>query len=93
MLINAAKSKAVCFTRSRVKEPLNFSLRDIVIPEASSCKYLGIIFHRNDPNWETSTESRETARICALFKAYAVELQSPCYPITYPDTVYKNPST
>jgi hypothetical protein len=43
MVMNPAKSKAVCFTRARVMEPLSYSLRDIVIPEASSCKYLGII--------------------------------------------------
>jgi hypothetical protein len=43
MIINPSKSKAVCFTRVRVTELLNYSLRDIVIPEASSCKYLGII--------------------------------------------------
>jgi hypothetical protein len=41
MVINPAKSKAVCFTRARVTEPLNYSLGDIVIPEASSCKYEG----------------------------------------------------
>jgi hypothetical protein len=28
-------------------ELLNYSLRDIVIPEASSCKYLGIILRSN----------------------------------------------
>jgi hypothetical protein len=39
MVINPAKSKTVCFTRARVAEPLNYSLRGIVIPEASSCKY------------------------------------------------------
>jgi hypothetical protein len=50
MVINPAKSKAVCFTRVRVTEPLNYSLRDIVIPEASSCKYLGIIL-RGDLGW------------------------------------------
>jgi hypothetical protein len=43
MIINSAKSKAVCFTRSRVTEPLNYS----VIPEASSCEYLGIILRSN----------------------------------------------
>jgi hypothetical protein len=43
MVINLAKSKTVCFTRARVTEPLNYSLRDIVIPEASSYKYSGII--------------------------------------------------
>jgi hypothetical protein len=33
-----------------VTELLNYSLRDIVIPEASSCKYLGIILH-SDLSW------------------------------------------
>jgi hypothetical protein len=49
-IINPAKTKAVCFTRSRVMEPLNYSLRDIVILEASSCKSLGIIL-RSDLGW------------------------------------------
>jgi hypothetical protein len=44
MIINSAKSKAVCFTTARVTELLNYSLRDIVIPEASICKYLGTMF-------------------------------------------------
>jgi hypothetical protein len=44
MKINRSKSKAVRFTRARVKDPLNYSLIDTLIPEASSCKYLGIIF-------------------------------------------------
>jgi hypothetical protein len=44
--------------------------------------------HRNDSNWETLTQRREIARICALFKAYTGErawkaigdkLQRPCY--------------
>ena len=39
MKINTGKSKAVSFTRARVKDPLNYSLLDQVIPEASSCKY------------------------------------------------------
>jgi hypothetical protein len=50
MVINPAKSKAVCFTRARVAEPLSYSLRGIVISEASSCKYLGIIL-RGDLSW------------------------------------------
>jgi hypothetical protein len=33
-----------------VKEPLNYSLRDRVIPEAGNCKYLGIILG-NDLSW------------------------------------------
>jgi hypothetical protein len=50
MVINPAKNKAVCFTRAQVTEPLSYSLRDIVIPEASNCKYLGIIL-RSDLSW------------------------------------------
>jgi hypothetical protein len=45
--INLTKSKVVCFTRVRVKEPLNYTLGGTVIPEASSCKYLGIILCSN----------------------------------------------
>ena len=36
-------SKAVLFTRARVKDPLNYSLMDTLIPVASSGKYLGIM--------------------------------------------------
>jgi len=43
MKINPSKSKAICFTRARVKDPLNYLLMVTLIPEASSCKYLGII--------------------------------------------------
>jgi len=43
MKINPSKSKAVPFTRARVKDPLHYSLMGTLIPEASSCKYLGII--------------------------------------------------
>jgi hypothetical protein len=43
MKINPSKSKAVRFTRARVKDPLNYSLMDTLRPEASSCKYLGVI--------------------------------------------------
>ena len=50
MKINPNKSKAIRFTRARVKDPLNYSLMDTLIPEASSCKYLGIILHR-DLSW------------------------------------------
>jgi hypothetical protein len=50
MVVNPAKRKAVCFTRARVTEQLSYSLRDIVIPEASNCKYLGIIL-RSDLSW------------------------------------------
>jgi len=50
MKINPTKSKAVHFTRARVKDPLNYSLMDTLIPEESSCKYLGIIL-RSDLSW------------------------------------------
>jgi len=52
MIINPSKSKAIRFTRARVKNPLGYSLGDQKIPEASSCKYLGIIL-RSDLNWWT----------------------------------------
>jgi hypothetical protein len=46
MKINPSKCKAVRFTRALVKNPLNYEYKrgDQLIPEASSCKYLGIIF-------------------------------------------------
>jgi hypothetical protein len=50
MKINPSKSKAIRFTRARVKDPLNYSLMDTFIPEASSCKYLGIILC-SDLSW------------------------------------------
>jgi len=43
MKMNSGNSKAVSFTRARVRDPLNYALLDQVIPEASSYKYLGII--------------------------------------------------
>jgi hypothetical protein len=50
MKINPSKSKAFCFTRARVKDPLDYTLANTLIPEASSCKYLGIILS-SDLNW------------------------------------------
>jgi len=50
MRINPSKSKAFRFTRARENDPLNYSLMDTIIPEASSCKYLGIIL-RSDLIW------------------------------------------
>ena len=47
MKINPSKSKAVRFTRARVKDPLNYLLMGTLISEASSCKYLGIILRRD----------------------------------------------
>jgi hypothetical protein len=43
VIINPGKSKAVWFTKAKVTELLNYSLGDIIIPEASSSKYLGIM--------------------------------------------------
>jgi hypothetical protein len=50
MKINPSKCKAVRFTRVRVKNPLNYTIGDKLIPEASSCKCLGITF-RSDLSW------------------------------------------
>jgi hypothetical protein len=50
MKINPSKSKAVRFTRARVREQLNYLLMDTLILEASSCKYLGIILY-SDLSW------------------------------------------
>jgi len=50
MKINPSKSRTIRFTRARVKDPLNYSLMGTLIPEASICKYLGIIL-RSDLSW------------------------------------------
>ena len=50
MKINSSKSKAIRFTRTRVKDPLNHSLMGTLIPEVTSCKYLGKIL-RSDLSW------------------------------------------
>ena len=50
MKINPSKSKAVRFTRARLRDPLDYSLAKTLIPEASRCKYLGIIL-RSDLSW------------------------------------------
>ena len=50
MKINPGKSTAIRFTRARVKNPLGYSHGDQKIPEASICKYLGVILRR-DLNW------------------------------------------
>jgi len=47
MKINPNKSKAIRLTRARVKDPLNYSLLGTLLPEANSCKYLGIILRSN----------------------------------------------
>ena len=44
------KSKALSFTRARMKDPLHYSLGGQTIPEDSCCKYLGIVI-RNYLSW------------------------------------------
>ena len=44
------KVEHLSFKRAQVKEPLRYLLRDQVIPEASSCKYLGLILC-SDLSW------------------------------------------
>jgi len=55
--INPSKSKAVRFARARVKDPLNYSLMNAITPEASSCKYLGIIL-RSGLSWADQSTTR-----------------------------------
>jgi hypothetical protein len=50
MKINPGKSKAVSFTKSRVKERIRYYIGDRLISEENSFKYLGIII-RSDLNW------------------------------------------
>ena len=49
--INPGKSKAVSFTRTRVKDPLNYFFGDQKISEATNCKYSGIIL-RGGLSWD-----------------------------------------
>ena len=50
MKINPSKSKEIFFTKARTKVPLNYYSLGMLVPEASSCKYLGIIL-RSDFSW------------------------------------------
>jgi len=50
MKINLGKYKMINFTGAWDKNPPGHSLGDQNIPDASSCKYLGIIL-RSDLNW------------------------------------------
>jgi hypothetical protein len=72
MIIYRAKSKAVCFTRARVTELLNYSSRDIVIPEASSCKYLGTGLHSN-LSWanQVNFTVKKSLEGTSLYNAYS----------------------
>jgi len=57
MKINKSKSEAVRFTRARMKDPLDYSLANTLIPEASSFKYLGIIL-RSELSWAVKSTTR-----------------------------------
>jgi hypothetical protein len=48
--INPGKNKEIKFTRARVKNPPDYSFGGQKIPDASICKYLGIIL-LSDINW------------------------------------------
>jgi len=66
--INPSKSKAIRFTRARVKNQLGYSLGDEKFPESSSCKYLGIILG-NRLNWvdqvnSTAQKNLEGTSLC-----------------------------
>jgi len=50
MKINPVKSKAVSFTKARVKERIRYYFGDQLIPDSSSFKHLGRII-RSDLNW------------------------------------------
>jgi hypothetical protein len=50
MKINPGKSKAVSFTKARVKEQIWYYFGNQLISETNSFKYLGIII-RSDLNW------------------------------------------
>ena len=50
MRINPDKSKAVSFTKARLKERVRYYFGEQLIPEENSFKYIGIII-RNDLNW------------------------------------------
>jgi hypothetical protein len=73
MKIYPTKSEVVCFTRARVKEPLNYTLGGTVIPGASSCKYLGIILRsdlsRSDQVNYTVKKSLESTSFYNLYSA------------------------
>ena len=50
MKLSPGKSRAVIFTKARIKKGTRHYFGEQLIPEASSFKYLGIII-RNDVNW------------------------------------------
>ena len=51
MKINPGKCKAVNFSKSRIKDRLQYKFGDQLIPEENSFKYVGLII-RSDLNWQ-----------------------------------------
>jgi hypothetical protein len=79
MKINPGKSKALSFTRTWLKDPLNYSVQDQVILEAGSCKYLGIILC-SDLSWSDHvyymvTKARRHFSSKCVFLKWAVVIQ------------------
>jgi hypothetical protein len=62
MKINPSKSNAVSFTRARVKDRLNNFGGKHRIPEASSCKYLGIILGNESGLVRLITQYKKSGR-------------------------------
>jgi len=72
MKINPGKSKAVSFTKHRVKERIGYHFGDQLTLYASSFKYLGIIIHRNlsraDVNYTLRKSWKALHFMCILKK-------------------------
>jgi hypothetical protein len=73
MKINPNKSKALSFTIARVKDPLNYSLEDLKIPEASICKYLGIIIRSDLSSADQVNYTAQKARRALNFVMHIVK--------------------
>ena len=69
MKINPGKSRAVSFTKARVKERTRYYFGDQLIPEASSFQYLGIII-RGDLNWACQLHPTKNMEGSSFHNAY-----------------------
>jgi hypothetical protein len=73
-----------CFTKPRVMEPLNYSLRDIVIREANNYKYLGIILRSDfscaeQVNYTVKKPGRHFISQCVFLKKGNTNIKSLAY--------------
>jgi hypothetical protein len=82
MKINPNKCKAIRFTKARIKDPLNYFLRDQIITEDSFCKYLGIVI-RSD-----LTFSGRSLHICRP-PGRSLHLSVPRAPLTATLPIYR----